>query len=123
MHCVDPPLELPSSESSIIRSINKKHSENLKCEPDVFIKIESAMGGGGRIVNANPNVESETESEESESGSESEESSLPDGEIQDSSTMTEEVPNGLHPDITYAYSILTLTLKHNFSFFHLNRIH
>lgn len=68
------------------------------------------MGGGGRIVNANPNVESETESEDSESGSESEESSLPDGEIQDSSTMTEEVPNGLHPDITYAYSILTLTL-------------
>lgn len=103
VQCVNPPLDLPPPETSIIKTINKKHSENLKCEPDVFIKIESAMGGvnGGRIVNAHPNIDrpSETDSEEFESESESEESSLPDGDMQDGNTMTEEiVPNGLHPD-------------------------
>jgi hypothetical protein len=95
VQCVNPPLELPPHEPSIIQSINKKHSENLKCEPDVFIKIESAMGGKqSQAVNTNqPAPESETESEDSESGTESDDSSLPDPDMNDSNNMVDQSVN------------------------------
>lgn len=79
-----------------MKSMNKRNSENLKCEPDVnqFIKIESVQGGrnGERIAaSLNTGLESESDSEDSDSGSDSDGSSLPDTDLHDTGTMIEAV--------------------------------
>lgn len=100
VQCVNTPMDI--STQATISNKTKKNSEKLKCEPDVFIKIERVLGSTNcnRIANTNSNTERPSESDsESDTGSESEVMSLPDGEMQDSNTMTGEiVPNGLHSD-------------------------
>lgn len=61
VQCVNPSLEgHPPSDPLVMKSMNKRGSENLKCEPDVnqFIKIEGVQGAknGERVVAANTAV-------------------------------------------------------------------